>query len=117
MTCLQCGIELSGKQSRYCSDSCRLQFWSKARKRGAEKVGTMHVGRLETCVTLQKILARLERGPATTLELHEVSGSMATSTDVSALNKNLLGTGRQVLCQYKGMFAGRKVFEYSLVGL
>jgi hypothetical protein len=82
-----------------------------------KKRGGMHVGRLEGSYAQKKILERLEEAPATTLELHEVSGSMAVATEVSALNKNLLGSGRQVVCKYKGRFAGRKIFEYELVAV
>ena len=79
--------------------------------------GEMHRGSIEGSKAQSAILARLEKGSATTLELHECSGSMAVSTDVSALNKNLLGSGRQVVCKYKGVFVGRKIFEYTLVRL
>ena len=82
-----------------------------------EKRGSMHCGSIEGSHAQRTILSQLEIGPATTYQLHHISGSMAVSTDVSALNKNLLGSGRQVMCRYKGMSVGRKIFEYTLVSV
>jgi hypothetical protein len=49
---------------------------------------------------------------ATTLELHQANGSMASATDVAELRAN----GYTIDCQYEGRTsAGRKCYRYTLI--
>lgn len=36
--CGTCGEPLFGKQRRFCSDSCRNKYWSRARKLGEQRI-------------------------------------------------------------------------------
>lgn len=74
----------------------------------------MNAGKVENCPTLQKILDLLRRrgaAGATTLELHEASGAMSPSTEVSAIRHN----GYEIECEYEGKLNGRKVYRYWLI--
>lgn len=77
----------------------------------------MHFGRVESSPKLMAMLSLLrERGPrgATTLELSQVSGSMAPATDVSALRKN----GLSIEAEYESMNpeTRSRIWRYWLVG-
>jgi hypothetical protein len=74
----------------------------------------MNAGNPKTSPHLSAILALLRsRGPtgATTLELQEVSNSMAVSTDVSAIRHN----GYTIDCEYEDVRNGRKIYRYWLL--
>lgn len=75
----------------------------------------MHCGNVDTSPTLKCILGLLmSRGleGATTLEIAQVSGSMAPSTDVSAIRKQ----GYNIKADPEGKNEnGRKVYRYRLI--
>lgn len=75
----------------------------------------MHYGSIDSCPRLKAILGLLmSRGleGATTLELHEISGSMAPSTDVSAIRHQ----GYNIESKYERRTeAGSKVYRYTLL--
>jgi hypothetical protein len=131
-----CKAELTGKQKRW-SPGCGNRFWSNARKLGAGKVRelltravspettpvsilikadrrkTFHFAPLENNPRLEKILARLKRGSATTVELTNDTGTTRASSDVSELRAN----GHVITCTYlKKAESGRKIFMYEWMG-
>ena len=75
----------------------------------------MHFGDVDSCPRLKSILGLLmSRGlaGATTLEIHEISGSMAPSTDVSAIRHQ----GYVIDCKYERRTdEGKKVYRYALI--
>lgn len=75
----------------------------------------MHFGSVDNCPRLKSILGLLmSRGleGATTLELHEISGSMAPSTDISAIRHQ----GYNIKATYERRTdTGAKVYRYTLV--
>ena len=76
---------------------------------------SMHFGSVDSCPRLKSILGLLlARGleGATTLEIHEISGSMAPSTDVSAIRHQ----GYSIDCKYERRTeTGKKVYRYALI--
>lgn len=115
----ECGCEakLTGKQKRW-APGCGDLFWSNARKLGADKVRdnrrkTFHFAPVENNPRLEKILARLKRGSATTVELTNDTGTTRASSDVSELRAN----GHVITCTYlKKAESGRKIFMYEWMG-
>ena len=75
----------------------------------------MHYGDVDRCPRLKSILGLLmSRGlsGATTLEIHEISGSMAPSTDVSAIRHQ----GYSIEAKYERRTdTGAKVYRYTLL--
>lgn len=75
----------------------------------------MNYGSIDKCPRLQRILGLLmSRGleGATTLEIQQISGSMAPSTDVSAIRHQ----GYDIQAKYeKRTESGSKVYRYRLV--
>jgi hypothetical protein len=108
---------LTGKQKRW-APGCGDLFWSNARKLGADKVRdnrrkTFHFAPVENNPRLEKILARLKRGSATTVELTNDTGTTRASSDVSELRAN----GHVITCTYlKKAESGRKIFMYEWMG-
>ena len=75
----------------------------------------MHFGDVDRCPRLKAILgllmARVLAG-ATSLELHDISGSLAPSTDVSAIRHQ----GYSIECKYERRTeTGSKVYRYTLL--
>lgn len=76
----------------------------------------MHAGDPHTSKRLRETLgflvARGDHG-ATTLEIHDHTGSMAPGTDVSALRQS----GFQIACRCEGRNSnGNKVYRYTFQG-
>ncbi len=69
----------------------------------------MHAARIEESARLQKVLAYLRKGPATTFEIMMGCGVCAVNSIVAELRAN----GKQVLCYpIKGK---RGVYQYELI--
>lgn len=82
----------------------------------------MHVGSIDNRESVPaRILLELEFAGyegRTTAELQRLTGSMAVSTDISAIRQQLAGHPRfsDVKCAYQGESEnGRKVYRYHLV--
>lgn len=75
---------------------------------------SMHLTKIQSSKRLQSIIGLLmERGRygATTKELHEISGSMATSTEISCIRAQ----GYDIKATYEGRSeAGSKIYRYVL---
>jgi len=128
MTCEQCGKELTGRELRFCSDPCRERFWTEARKRGAalgkgldallpgkgngKRKGKIHAALVIGNPRLEPIMLAIQaRKKMTSLELHELTGSMAIHSDIAEIRER----GYPISpAKYVGKSAaGRKIYEYS----
>lgn len=67
---------------------------------------------IENSKRLQKTLAILNtRGPSTTKQISDFTGSEATHSDIHELRQN----GYDITCKYSGRSAtGRKIYTYEL---
>lgn len=130
-----CGATLTGKQQRFKTGRCRMDWWSAIRRNAAlgrglgellnqksgvrgpgsvlKPAGKMHKRNVVTNARLQRLLAFLQSGPKTTIEIRDHLNSTAASTEVSDLRHN----GFDIRTHYlRRTSEGRKVYLYTLVG-
>lgn len=90
--CLNCLKKLHGRQKSFCSDACRVKWWSDARKAGAGKRSNSkphcgHPARSKRLARTLDVLIEARGYHVTTLNIQKRTGSMKPSTDIDDLRR------------------------------